>query len=76
LNEGLGGTFLLTESRYQRANGRACGTVIPSALAVLVRRSDGTFAFAGALKKRTVKLLDHPEQHAQLAGHAVQVGSR
>ena len=28
----------------------------------LVRRSDGTFAFAGTVKKRTVKLLDHEYQ--------------
>ena len=28
----------------------------------LIRREDGTFAFAGAVKKRTVKLLDHEYQ--------------
>jgi len=40
----------------------------------LIRRSDGTFAFAGAIKKRTVKLLDH--EYETLLPDLDEVGHR
>jgi alkyl hydroperoxide reductase subunit AhpC/uncharacterized protein (DUF924 family)/CRP-like cAMP-binding protein len=40
----------------------------------LIRRSDGTFAFAGAVKKRTVKLLDH--EYETLLPDIDEVGHR
>jgi hypothetical protein len=40
----------------------------------LIRRSDGTFAFAGAVKKRTVKLLDH--EYETLLPDLDEVGHR
>jgi thioredoxin-dependent peroxiredoxin len=40
----------------------------------LIRRSDGTFAFAGTVKKRTVKLLDH--EYETLLPDIDEVGHR
>ena len=40
----------------------------------LIRRSDGTFAFAGTVKKRTVKLLDH--EYETLLPDIDEVGRR
>ena len=40
----------------------------------LIRRSDGTFAFVGAVKKRTVKLLDH--EYETLLPDIDEVGHR
>jgi hypothetical protein len=40
----------------------------------LIRRPDGTFAFAGSVKKRTVKLLDH--EYETLLPDIDEVGHR